>query len=116
LYQDLLEGDISLVCSCDHYGGTKQLDQEIADQSNTDAHSLWGYAITNDTHQMEVRREVQNGIDERFVLQRVRNLAVRAECLGSSLVLEGKATLVAIAIDCYDRVVIFRIPVAGQIL
>src|SRR4029077_21130399 len=76
LCQDVLEGDISLGCSCDHYGGAKQLAHELRDQSDADSHSLWRDAIPDDAHQVIVRREVQDCVKEGFVLQRVGNFAV----------------------------------------
>ena len=116
LCQDVLEGDISLGCSCDHHGGSKQLPHELRGQSDADSHSLWRDAIPNDAHQVIVRREVQDRINKRFVLQRVGNLAVRSERFWRSFVLERKARLTAVTTDRYHGVVIFRIPVAGQIL
>src|SRR5690242_15316461 len=76
LCQDVLEWDISLGCSCDHHGGCKQLVHEIGNQSDAHSHSLWRDAIPHDAHQVIVRREVQDCVDEGFVLQRVSNLAV----------------------------------------
>src|SRR5437588_8645024 len=79
LCQDVLEGDISLGCSCDHHGGSKQLAHELRGQSDADSHSLWRDAIPDYAHQVIVRREVQDRINEGFVLQRIGNLAVSSE-------------------------------------
>src|SRR5580693_9099688 len=116
LYQDVLQGNISLGCSCDHHGGSKQLVHEFGDQSDADSHSLWRDAIPDDAHQVIVRGEVQNRVNEGFVLQRIGNLAVSSERFWRSFVLERKARLATITTDRYHRVVIFRIPVAGQVL
>src|SRR5271154_5696084 len=116
LCQDVLEGDISLGRSCDHHGGSKQLAHELRDQSDADSHSLWRDAIPDDANQMIVRREIQDRVNEGFVLQRIGNLAVSSERFWRSFVLERKARLTAITTDRYHCVVIFRIPVAGQIL
>src|SRR5260370_26572705 len=116
LGQDVLKGNISLGCSCDHHRGCKQLAHELRGQSDADSHSLWRDAIPDDAHQVIVRREVQDCVNEGFVLQRVGNLAVSPERFWRSFVLERKARLTAVTTDRYHRVVIFRIPVAGQIL
>src|ERR1700735_2227503 len=115
LCQDVLEGDISLGCSCDHHGGSKQLAHELGDQSDADSHSLWCDTIPGDAHQIIVRREIQDRVNEGFVLQRIDNLAVSSERFWRSFVLERKARLTAVTTDRYHRVVIFRIPVAGQV-
>src|ERR1700731_3622000 len=65
---------------------------------------------------MIVRREIQDRVNEGFVLQSIGNLAVSSERFWRSFVLERKARLAAIPTDRYHRVVIFCIPVAGQIL
>src|SRR6202171_2614719 len=116
LCQDVLEGDISLGCSCDHHRGSKQLAHELRGQSDADSHSLWRDAIREDAHEVIVRREVQHCVNERFVLQRVGNLAVSPKSLRRSFVLQRKASLATITADRHHRVVIFRVPVAGQIL
>ena len=64
LCQDVLEGDISLGCSCDHHGGSKQLAHELRDQSDADSHSLWRDAIPDDAHQVIVRREIKDCVNE----------------------------------------------------
>src|SRR5260370_20009335 len=84
LGQDVLEGDISLGCSCDHHGGSKQLAHELRDQPDADSHSLWRDAIPDDAHQVIVRREVQDRINKRFLLQPVRNLPVTPKPLKPS--------------------------------
>src|SRR5580698_2819058 len=116
LCQDVLEGNISLGRSCDHHGGSKQLAHELRDQSDAHSHSLWRDAIPDDAHQVIVRREVQDGVNERFVLQRVGNLAVSPKRLRRAFVFERKARLATIPTDRHYRVVVFRVPVAGQIL
>src|ERR1700722_11177959 len=104
LCQDVLEGDISLGCSCDHHGGSKQLAHELRDQSDADSHSLWRDAIPDYAHQVIVRREVQDRINKRFVIQRVGNLAVSPKSLRRSFVLESKARLATITTDRHHRV------------
>src|SRR6266566_775537 len=96
LCQDVLEGDISLGCSCDHHGGSKQLAHELRDQPDAYSHSLWRDAIPDDAHQVIVRREVQDRVNEGFVLQRIGNLAVSSERFWRSFVLERKARLAAV--------------------
>src|SRR4029077_19164587 len=116
LCQDVLEGDISLGCSCDHHRGSKQLAHELRGQADADSYSLWRDAIPDDAHQVIVRREVQDRINKRFVLHGVGKLAVSPKRLRRSFVLERKARLATITTDRHHRVVIFRVPVAGQIL
>src|SRR5260370_8084245 len=90
LCQDVLEGDISLGCSCDHHRGSKQLAHELRGQSDADSHSLWRDAIPDYEHQVIIRREVQDRINERFVLHRVGNLPVSPQPLTRSSVLYPK--------------------------
>src|SRR5580658_8414957 len=116
LCQDVLEGDISLGRSCDHHGGSKQLAHELRDQSDADSHSLWRDAIPDYAHQVIVRREVQDRINKRFVIQRFGNLSLRPIRLRRSFLLKGTASLASITTCRYHGVLIFPLPVSVQIM